>query len=140
MCMADDAEACTFWNSTWRRARKMYKCGECGRTILYGEHYLYMAWLFDGDFSTSRMCAHCHVAAEWLMKNCGGWLAWGIREDVQEHVDEYAYLGWRYLAGLGRLTIGMRRKWKIQHGMRTGELMKLPKLPPTIDERTAQPA
>ena len=140
MCMADDAEGCSFWQDQFQRARKEHKCNECGRIIQRGEVYKRCIWVGDGQFGHSKMCPHCSVCAEWLRDNCGGFLTYAIYEDIQQHVEEYAYLGWRYLAGLGRLQVGMRRDWRIQYGPRLGQLMPIPNLPPTIDERTAQPA
>lgn len=139
MCMADDADPCSFWQDEQRRAKKAHKCDECGREIASGEIYRYCKWIFEREWSTSKMCGHCDVAAKWLLKNCGGFLTHGIYEDIQEHVDEYSYLGWRFLSGLGRLQVGMRRDWKIQWGPRSGQLMALPRLPPAIDEKTVQP-
>lgn len=136
--MADNADPCSFWDESQRKARKTHKCSECGRAIEAGEVYRYCRWVLEGQWDTSKMCGHCEVAAEWLRKNCGGFLIHGIHEDIREHVDEYAYLGWPYLAGLGRLDIGIRRDWKIRRGPRAGQLMAIPKLPPPIDERNAR--
>lgn len=138
MCMADDADPCSYWDESVHKARKTHKCSECDRAIAPGEPYRSCRWISEGQWSTSKMCSHCEVAAEWLRKNCGGFLTFGIHEDIREHVDEYAYLGWPHLAGLGRLTIGMRRDWKIRRGPRAGQLMPIPKLPPAIDERNAR--
>lgn len=138
MCMVDDSESCSFWDEESRKAKKLHKCNECGRQIAPGEIYLYCKWIYDGDWGTSKMCAHCEVAAEWLRINCGGFVTHNIYEDISEHVDEYAYLGWRYLAGLGRLTIGIRRDWQIKRGPYAGQLMAIPRLPPAIDQRNAQ--
>jgi hypothetical protein len=136
--MADDAESCSFWNEKVRKARKSHKCHECGRLIAAGEFYRHCVWIGDGEFGHSNMCTHCDVGAEWLRKNCGGFLTHAIAEDIDQHVDEYAYLGWPHLAGLGRLSIGMRRDWKIVRGPHAGQLMPIPRLPPAIDERNAR--
>lgn len=89
-----------------KRARKEHRCDECNRTIAIGESYRYAFGVLDGDANHHHICAHCRVAADWLIDNCSGYLHCGVLEDIQEHVDQYRYFG------LARLKAGMLRKWR----------------------------
>lgn len=140
MCMIDGCEPNDFSTYTMRKARKEHRCAECHRVIGPGETYRRNVSAYDGMMDTHKVCSHCQVAATWLSENCGGYVTHAVEEDIAQHVDEYAYLGWRFLAGLGRIKIGMRRGWVIKYGPHKGRLMPLPKLPPAIDEKTPQPA
>jgi hypothetical protein len=74
---------------TRQRARKPYKCCECGRSIAIGEHYWKLfAVGSDGPF-TGKWCEHCNVAKDWLWKECGGSLLSGVGEDIHEHLEYY---------------------------------------------------
>jgi hypothetical protein len=107
MCRVDMLdERASVWNETYRKARKDYRCGECGRGIAAGERYVYL-WAIgtDGPF-TARWCLQCDVAKEWLWQNCGGSIITEVAEDIEEHVQEYERMD------LARLAVGMRRKWR----------------------------
>lgn len=106
-----------------RRARKGHCCCECGRTIALAETYRYEAGVLGGYFEQYRTCRHCMVAREWLIRECSGWCYEGVLLDLEEHWDESPWL--RTLT-LGRLIIGMRRRWRSDG---TGRLMPVPELP-----------
>lgn len=135
MCMIDGCdERYEIYNGPRLvRARKEHRCDECYRQIAKGESYYSASGLGDGRFEQHYICAHCWVACEWLRVNCDGWLHCGVREDVEEHVQEYRHTD--AAAGLARLTIGMRRKWTVKRGPRAGQLMPMPRLPAKIVER-----
>jgi hypothetical protein len=120
MCRIDDGERADFYLERNRKARKHHACGECERTILKGERYIYTSYGYDGTVSASKRCAHCNVAAEWLNKYCGGFLIEGIEIELEEHYHE----GYRE-DNLVRIMIGMRRKWKTFAGDR---LMRMPQI------------
>jgi len=103
-----------------RRSKKDRQCHECRRPISAGEHYWNAAGLYDSQWDTSVVCEHCHVACEWLSKNCGSWLFHGVFEDIEEHTQEYRNMG------LVRLLAGMKRKWVRFH--KPG-LLPVPRLP-----------
>lgn len=137
MCMIDNADGYNEFNYVVRRsARKDHKCNECGRTILKLETYEYTSSLFDGEFSSSKMCCHCSVAAEWLKNNCGGYLTCGIIEDIEDHIDEYRGVA-VCVPRLQRLKIGMKRRWTIMRGPNKGNLMPIPKLPVRLEPKHA---
>lgn len=113
MCMADDADRVTLLSSSEPKARKEYRCGECSRTIKVGETYQSDRYIFDGDFSVHRTCLQCMVCRKWLQKECRGWLYGGIYEDLSEHFHAAGYpavIKW----GIGRLLIGMQKRWTLK--------------------------
>jgi RNase P subunit RPR2 len=67
-----------------QKARKEYKCYECGKIIKPGERYEYTVGVWDGDLSVFRTCAPC--AAIWEEYFCGcrvfGELATYVSEDL----------------------------------------------------------
>jgi hypothetical protein len=137
MCMVDGADGCNeFSRTTHHTARKEHKCAECHRAIEPGERYTYDSWKYDGDFASSKRCAHCNVSAQWLRENCGGFLIYGIYEDIQEHVSEYRGDA-ICVPRLKRLEIGMQRRWKIRRGPKKGQLMPIPQLPAKLEPKHA---
>jgi hypothetical protein len=117
------AERSHVWHESEQRAKKPYKCGECGRDIAVGENY-WRVWAVssEGPFK-GKWCAHCNVAKEWLWKNCGGSLLYGVAEDIREHVDEYQRMD------LARLDVGMRRSWR---AFKRPGLLPVPRMPRAI--------
>lgn len=130
MCMADNCDDFVqLLDETDHVARKDHKCRECFRAINPGEKYHVDKYIFEGDFTVHKTCAHCMVARSWLSDECGGWMYGAVEEDVREHCTE----GHEYPFGVYRLAVGMARKWT----RRTGALMPLPALPMTTHERLA---
>lgn len=125
VCAIDDVEPWEVYREESRRARKEYRCFECGRTIEPRESYLHSTGKLDGDWLTQRICAHCAAAGQWMVKVCGGWMLGGLDVELKEHWDEEPEL--RHL-WLGRVIVAMSRQWK----RRDGQLMAVPtlKLPP----------
>src|SRR5258706_10641303 len=118
MCMVENADGP--WEFYEQRevkaARRQHCCAECLRTIRIGESYHYAKGFYDSRFQTFHTCAHCRVAQVWLERECGGFLHDGVLEDIQNHVEEGVH-------GLGRLYVGMRRKWK---RFKSDELLPVP--------------
>lgn len=130
MCAIDGGERYDVYCEATRKAAKQHKCDECYRPILKGEIYRQTRGLYDGHWSVNKVCSHCSVATEWLGTNCGGYMDQGVREDIEEHVDEYRRMD------LARLAVGMRNKWKC---IRREGLMPIPKLPRPIKLGDAHP-
>jgi hypothetical protein len=120
MC-STEFEHCTWFGSEVRRTRKQRQCDECGRQILVGEKYQRSTWKGDG-FQVGEACEHCTAAGTWLLAHCGYEMSGGLHDELLEHVGE-GYTEDR----LGRLVVGMRRKW--QRFDRTG-LMPVPPMIP----------
>jgi hypothetical protein len=123
MCRIDYCDG--LWKrraSIERVARREHECSECGRLIHSGETYEYFRGLWsDGqdEWVTVKTCLHCVIARGWLMSECGGWIYTEVLDELREHWEEDTI----YRApSLGRLIIGMRRKWQ----QRDGSLMPVP--------------
>lgn len=121
MCRIDDGELCDIWREAERRAAKEHKCTECGRQIAKGERYLRIEGLYDGSWTTMRVCAHCRVGADWLRAECGGFTLDGVIDEVREHAEEYRR------ASLWKIVVGSSRKWRRFDG---AGLMAVPTMPP----------
>lgn len=108
MCMIDDGESGVMLDDrTVKAARVEHYCSECRRTIHVGESYRTMSGVYDGHFYVEKHCAHCAVAAEWLIVACRGYLFSAVLEDLREHWE------WEALRTpvLGLLIEGMAAKW-----------------------------
>jgi hypothetical protein len=65
MCLyQDDYDDYVYLGEGTRMARKVHRCGECGRTIEAGETYWYQTGVMDGQASTAKMCRHCDAVIE----------------------------------------------------------------------------
>lgn len=118
MCMIDDADSAGgFADVLERKARKSHVCSECGRTIHASEIYRYARGAVEGDYWDAKQCAHCRIAAEWLTKNCRGFLYHAVIEDFAEHATGRL--------DMLRIVVGARRQWR---GFGSG-LMPVPGYP-----------
>jgi len=106
MCRIDGSdERASVYCVTTPVARVEHLCGECRRTILVGEPHERHDSVYDGSASTHRVCSHCAVLADWLMRECGGTVVHELIEDIQEHADEYQR------GDLGQLAALARNQW-----------------------------
>ncbi len=106
MCAVDACEPADVWSQRDRKARVPHRCGECQRTVDTGETYRLFKWLYDGRWSSAKVCRHCLAAGEWLDVVCGGWPVGMLREELIEHWDE----GYCAVA-FGRLIAGQKMGW-----------------------------
>lgn len=107
MCAIDYLDPADVWSSKDRKARVQHFCDECARVIAAGETYRLFSWLYDGRWTSMKVCPHCSAAGVWLDIACGGWPIGGLREELEEHWAE----GYRSV-GFGRLLVGQRRAWR----------------------------
>ena len=130
MCAIDYADGeGTPLGTEARKAKKVHKCQDCFRAIAPGETYHVSKWAIDGRIEQMKMCAHCHIAADWLYENCDGFLWGGVWDDIYEHIEEYAGVYPRVVRGLKRLHVQARHRWEFRRGPRVGALLPIPKLP-----------
>ena len=124
MCMVDDgAGAVTEITGLLKRvARVAHWCNECCRLIEKGETYFVESYVFEGDFTTHKTCAHCKIARDWLQAECGGWLYGGVEGDIREHV-----FSRMYPMALARIAVGMQWEWRTPKG----RLLPIPAMPQT---------
>lgn len=59
MCSCNDAESPDFYEETWPRATKHYRCNECGGLIPAGHLYQRVVGKWEGMISTHRVCGAC---------------------------------------------------------------------------------
>lgn len=62
-CCIDVDEPAEVHCSVRRRARKAWKCCECGRTIPPGAYYWSDSLCYDGSWSRYQTCELCHAVA-----------------------------------------------------------------------------
>ena len=74
MCAVEDLDPPAVFSETKRRARRDHVCVECGRTIRAGEQYRFVSGLWDGRWSSHKMCRHCDALSGWMTHMCGGWV------------------------------------------------------------------
>jgi hypothetical protein len=59
MSCSCDGEPAEIWEETERKARKEWKCYECGEKIEKGETYTQIKSLICGYWSNHRVCEYC---------------------------------------------------------------------------------
>lgn len=108
MCRIDDGERNDVSLHEYRRAAKGHNCGECDRSIAKGETYRMDKTLYDSYWSTWRTCSHCDIGRAWLSRECGGWMFEEVREEIQEHAEEYPIVAYPLM----RFVIASKRHWQ----------------------------
>jgi hypothetical protein len=78
----DIDEGPTAFSEEVRRARKTYRCCECGEEIKPGHLYEYASGKWDGEWGRFRTCARCANVRRDYFK--GGWIYGQVVEDFQE--------------------------------------------------------
>lgn len=124
MCRIDDCDT-QVYSSKHVTARKSHVCDECHRSISPGERYLYAFFVSEGGGVSCHTCAHCLAAAEWLVKNCGGWVHAQVLEELVEHQGDYPNIR----EALQPLVDGIAAKWSAPDGAP----VPLPALPAPLD-------
>lgn len=121
MCRWDNADPADVWVAKSRSAVMDHRCLECQRTIHKGELYEWAKQLYNGVWSETKTCRHCHAAATWLHIQCGGYAVGEVCDELIEHWEE-GYRGeW-----LSRAIVRMRHGW----ARRDGSLVEIPGPPP----------
>lgn len=113
MCMIRDVDCmASVYNETFPTARKEHKCTECRRIIQPKEKYKNIWGVWEGDSRTYKICSHCSVATDLLVRECDGFLLGDVLEDLREHRRHY---DWSRDAR--RLAAGMYKKWTFNNKM-----------------------
>lgn len=79
-------EYATVYNVDKRRARKEHRCCECRDPIPVGALHEYITMLFDGAWSSSRVCLLCSEIGDHFA--CGAWYF------DQDEIDDSAWEDW----------------------------------------------
>ncbi len=86
-----DYEPAVFYSKRQIKAQIIHRCHECGKAILPGENYEYVAakW-FDFGMDTFKTCSRCHYLRQWVMNNipCFCWAHGNMLDDAKEAVDD----------------------------------------------------
>lgn len=104
MCSYDEGEPASVFQQSTPRARKTYRCEECGAGIVPGERYEYVFGVWEGAAFTYRTCLDCVAVIDaWRkvsMAVCRegpsyefGRAGAAFREFVSEHVKMIEMLG-----------------------------------------------
>lgn len=102
----DLGDSADFTQTSTPTARKEHKCGECGRAILPGEKYEYVAGKWYGDFQIHKTCADCLSVRTTLF--CSYYFG-SIWDELYTAIDESG--GGDHIAGnLADLTPAARAK------------------------------
>lgn len=131
MCMADyaDNDGAVSMGSAMARIRKPRRCDECHRDIHPGEYVRVGTWIYEGRWEHMRMCSHCQVVAEWLQKECGGFVWGGVYEDLAEHVEEFQGVYPKVFRQIARLKLMQHRQWRFKRGPAKGMIRPIPMVP-----------
>ena len=109
-----DYEPAELYNAQIVRARKQYRCEECGCAILPGERYEYVFGKWEGYVSTFKTCERCRDIRQWVKNNvpCFCWCHGNMLEDAAEAISEAT---WRAPLETAGLRFGfLRRKVLIE--------------------------
>lgn len=96
MCeIYNEGDVCDVWGQKTVRARKAYRCDECGGRIAPGDHHERINALHEGFWSRHRVCATCwdiwdRFAAEHRCMIIIG----GLEELLDECVGDDDHSGW----------------------------------------------
>ena len=82
----DDFAPADFIKQELRRARKLYKCSECGCAINTGETYEYTFGNWTGSTDTYRTCKDCLSIRDTFF--CNGYIFTNLFEALGEHIRE----------------------------------------------------
>lgn len=124
MCSCDDNPPLIF-NMSVRRARKIYTCSECNRSISVNESYENHTGKWDGEWFTYRWCHHCSAGLKVCkvidpdLCYCYGELWSGIEDSSS---------GWgrKRHPIIVRMIVAARRHWAYQRGPHGGKLVPVP--------------
>ena len=87
-----DGEPATIYNASRHKARKAYRCDECGTPISGGELYERAEMLYDGQWSSCMTCSDCLSIRDWVRGNipCFCFLHGSMLDDAERTVREAA--------------------------------------------------
>ena len=105
-CFCDLGDRPTVQHSERARARKVYRCFECCKSIPLGERYERTASLYDGSWDIARVCSRCLDARDYITAHapCFCWMYGSMLDDAKAALDEYGHhsAGF-YIGGMKRV-------------------------------------
>jgi RNase P subunit RPR2 len=96
-----------------KKARKQFKCDECGGPILPGDSYELVAAKWEGDFSTIHTCEMCHDLRVWVKNNvpCLCIMHGNMDEEMRDAIQHAV---WKAPEETRGLQFGFMRRMKIR--------------------------
>lgn len=73
-----------FYSEAIRKARKPYKCCECGNPIAVGDQYERVSGKYDGEIFSERTCLPCVEIRKAFA--CGGWVCGELWESIRDQL------------------------------------------------------
>lgn len=114
MCACYDDDETEFYRATEHRARKPYRCDECGGSISAGDRYeKAVGGGRDCGLWTYRTCGPCvDGPLAFVKKNCGCWAHGGdwLYYHLHDVFSEYSFTKPGVKFRVGRMLVGMRRR------------------------------
>ena len=91
------------------RARKQYRCYECGIAICVGERHEAVTALYDDCWQQIRTCLDCVESRKFVMQatNCNCWLHGGLFEEITCAFEDW-HAADRF--GIGRRLVKFKRR------------------------------
>ncbi len=89
-----DYDPAVIYNRHIRRARKQYRCDECGRQINPKDTYERVDGLWEGFcWSTFFTCSSCHDLRQWVQNSvpCFCWAHGNMIEDAKAAIEDARY-------------------------------------------------
>jgi hypothetical protein len=113
-----DYDAPSFYRADIVRARKAYRCGECGAHIRHGDRYEYVAGKWDSDVDTYRTCERCLELRMWTQISvpCLCWSHGNMIDDCSEAIKDARWRAPEETVGLWFSFL--RRLYKIKKAAR----------------------
>src|SRR5258705_9350566 len=94
MCIIEFDETWTLYSSDVIIAAKDHACDCCHGRIRKGQPYTKFRCLFDGHWSTEKMCKPCSLITEDFAAEHGSYTTpSGMRELLSECVDQFTWKG-----------------------------------------------
>ena len=105
-CDYDPAEV---YVATTPKARKSYRCDECGKPIQIGDKYERAFGVWEGSASTYFTCERCFDLRQWVTNNvpCFCWAHGNMIDDAVDTVDDAV---WRAKEETKGMKFGLLRK------------------------------
>lgn len=91
-----------FTFTTWRKARKVHECCECGNDIQVSTRYEFTSGAWDGNMSTYKTCSVCVELRKHF--GCEGWVYEQLWTDLEENFIPYMKAGGPCMEGLSPLA------------------------------------
>lgn len=112
-----DACYCDYEPAEWSRistpkARKQYRCYECGAFIAPSDRHEYVAGKWEGEVSSYRTCSDCVSLRQYIQAHipCFCWAYGNLFSDALDALREYVHEVPGMAMESGRLIVALQRR------------------------------